>query len=275
MKISKLVLKYISTAFISIVQRILAFFYYFYTTVRGHPVHSITIFIGITALIITSLNLYYNRQESKEEKKTEVTLRSRIDFNHIYFTNFDTIEVFEPKISWDEPWPEYASDMGEFRFFGLQPLVGLNIRNDSKHSISISYISGRIFFSNYIKDRNWQEYFDQHLRKLSKFPLFVQPYEEKLILVPFTWPITKAVRERLPNLTTDSLHGARYLVDAYYRNQKIGIIAFETEYEKLLKDILVEDLNKQIGKDSKAISKIELKVILSTGEYFSTIVSLQ
>lgn len=256
---------------LSVMRPVFAFLSLLYRRLRRHPGQSIAIFLGLVTALLAWLTYQHIVRESEEAKKTTVVLQARIDFNNIYFSNFDYIEVFKPKISFDDPWPEKGSDLGEFRFFGLKPLVWLKILNESRHPITVSHVRGYMSFAKYTgKEHKWFEYFEQGLRERSRFPLFLQSQKEKIVILPFTWPITRAVREWLPKLTTDSLHTARYLVDAYFLSLGEGILGSPGTYQELLKDILVRDLNEQIGTDSSASGEIELKAILSTGEYFTT-----
>ena len=248
---------------------VIQFFSYLCGRVKDHPGQTIVIILALLATIYTVLTYYHNVQESEEENKTAVTLEAQMDFSTIYFSNFHDLEVFRPKISWQDPWPEHGSDFGEFRWFGLHPLVSLKILNESKHPISVNHVKGCLSFGNYTGEDEWSEYFKQGIGEKAIFPLFLQPHEERIVFLPLTWPITDAVKEWLPNLTPDSLYTARYLVSDYLRRKCTLIVGSPEVYGLFLKDILFQDLIEQIGSNSIATGNIELKVVLSTGEYFT------
>jgi len=275
MKNFKLVLNDLLKIFLLSAHLVIVFMSYLYGKIKHNLGTTILILLAFMTVVIAWLTYRHIVKESEETKKTGVTLQGRTDFYNIYFDDFDHAVVFKPKISFDQPWPEKASEFGEFSFFGLNPQVWLKILNESRHAITVSYIMGYMSFGSYTdKELIWHSYFEQGFREISKFPLFLEPQQEKIVIFSFPWPISGTLRDRLPKLTPDSLYTAPYLVNGYLRIMGRGMFGDPEGYEYELKNILIQDLTEQIGLDSIANGNIQLKAILSTGEYFTTNIPL-
>jgi hypothetical protein len=202
-------------------------------------------------------------------------LNARIDFYNIYFENFNYMEMLVPGDSWDQPWPETVPEPLKSRFFGLKPHVWLKIFNNSRHPITISHVRGYMSFGDYNgKEEIWHSCFEQGFGKMNRFPLFLQAEEERIVILPFTWPIRGTFVKRLPELTPDSLYTAPYLVNAYLSTMGRGMFGSPAGYEHELKNIFVRDLTEQIEAGPNTSGDIKLIVVLSTGEYFTTGIAL-
>lgn len=240
--------------------------------------------LAVWAAIATILGLVYNGSKDLANilsnvlfpEKTNVLLQARIEFENIYFSNFDAFQVYDSKRSFEDGWPEKLSDLGKFRFFGLHPHVWLRIFNDSRHPTTVRYVTGYLQLGDYrSKLHTWHRYdYSNEFKDKKSFPLFLDSQQEKIVILPFTWPISETLKNVFPQLTPDSMYTAPHLVNAYLKSIGVSVFGHPAGYEHDLRNIFIQDLTEQVGADSSVTGRIVLSVVLATGEHFTTTITL-
>jgi hypothetical protein len=173
--------------------------------------------------------------------KIEVRLQSRLEFWNIYFSDFDDVRVSSSKISFQEPWPEKLSGLLKFRFFGLHPHAWLKIYNASNQPTTVSYIIGYMSFNGYSDTIVCYRYNERDFDDQKWFPLYLESQKEVIVIVRIPWPISGSMKNKLPQLTPDSMYTAKYLATAYLSSMGQGVMGGPDEviYSHILQEAFV------------------------------------
>jgi hypothetical protein len=209
---------------------------------------------------------------SSKDETIDIKLQIQTDFNNILFTKFDFIEIYDSK---SIGWTQKFADLGKSRYFGIHPHLCVRLFNGSRNPISISSMVGQLEYAGYIGDPiHWQEFNLNGFKGKELFPLYLNSQQEAIIILPFNWPISEELRERLPKLKADSLYPSMFLVQTYLQTKSIGMFGSPGGYGIEMHDILCKDLAEQMHVSDKATGKFTLIAVLSNNKQLSTSINL-
>lgn len=149
--------------------------------------------------------LEFQKQEASRRRASIVKLQPFWALEKVYFSGFQKTHLF------------LGVTKGEEKFFGLDFFVKLKIFNESEHAISVDGLLAFFIYKNWLSSQlSSNMCFEDDLETRVKFPISIEPYAQRRVLIRIPIPIDERLKKMLDHLEPDSLYSSKDIVLAYW-----------------------------------------------------------